>query len=76
MFTIKIERLKGFVLNPNDRIVNSIFKRLGKTEGVCPCHHEEWNENTPIEDKLCPCSTYRNGDGCHCCLYVKEESLT
>ena len=30
MFIFKIERLPGYILNPNDKIVNAIIKRLGK----------------------------------------------
>lgn len=70
---MEILRLDGFVLNPSDKVVNSLFKRISKCGGECPCHHEEWDENTPKEDKLCPCITYRSGQGCHCKLYLPEK---
>ena len=70
---MEILRMTGFKLNPNDKIVNSLFKRIAKCNGECPCHHEEWNKETPHEDKLCPCKTYRDGGNCHCTLYVKEN---
>lgn len=73
MYLFKICRIDGFELNPNDKVVNTLLRRLEKTEGECPCHHEEWNENTPAEDKQCPCSTYRNGGGCHCTLYLRSK---
>ena len=63
---------EGWELNPNDKVVNAILKRCEKLNGECPCHHEEWNENTPIEDKKCPCITFREKDECHCKLYVKK----
>lgn len=71
MITVQILRIPGYDLNPRDQIVNSIFRRIAKSEGECPCHHEEWDENTPHEDKCCPCKTYRDGKGCHCGLYLK-----
>ena len=72
MFEIKLLRMPGFKLNPKDTVVNAIFRRLDKTQGECPCHHDEWDENTPHEDKVWPCKTYRDGKGCHCALYVEE----
>lgn len=68
---VQIHRLLGWTIHPNDKVVNSLFKRIEKCDGECPCHHEEWDENTPHEDKVCPCITYRNGKGCHCGLYLK-----
>lgn len=69
---MEIKRIQGYKLNDNDKVVNAIMKRVSKCNGECPCTHTEWNEQTPAEDKQCPCITYRNGDGCHCGLYVKE----
>lgn len=68
---MEIKRLPGYEINPNDKVVNALFKRIDKCEGECPCYHEEWDENTLREDKLCPCKTYRDGKGCHCGLYLK-----
>ena len=62
---VKIYRKEGFDLNPNDKIVNSIFKRVENNNGECPCH------NNSI-DKKCQCSDYRDNDICHCGLYIKK----
>lgn len=61
---------QGYVVN--EKAVKPIARRLIKTDGVCPCHHEEWNESLPDEDKLCPCKTFREMGDCHCNLYIKE----
>lgn len=63
---IQILRKEGWVLNPNDRVVNAILRRCEANNGECPCH------NTG-EDKKCPCSDYRENDTCHCGLYLKME---
>lgn len=55
------------MLNPNDKVVNAILKRVELNGGECPCH----NTGT---DKHCPCSDYRENDECHCNLYIKKES--
>lgn len=60
---------KGFGVK--SKVLYPISKRLVKTEGVCPCHHKEWNEHTPLADKQCPCKTFRDTGECHCGLYVK-----
>lgn len=65
---IQILRKEGWVLNPNDRVVNAILRRCEANNGECPCH------NTG-EDKKCPCSDYREKDICHCSLYLKREQL-
>ena len=62
---VKIYRKEGFDLNPNDKIVNSIFKRVENNNGECPCH------NNSI-DKKCPCSDYRDNNICQCGLYIKK----
>ena len=62
---VKIYRKEGFDLNPNDKIVNAILKRVENNIGECPCH------NNSI-DKKCPCSDYRDNDICHCGLYIKK----
>lgn len=63
---IKILRKTGWVLNPNDEVVNSILKRCEANNGECPCH----NNST---DKRCPCSDYKENDICHCGLYLKVQ---
>lgn len=60
---IQILRKEGWELNPNDRIVNAILKRIEKSNGECPCDNNS-------EDKHCPCSDYRLNDVCHCNLYL------
>lgn len=55
----------------NEKALKGITKGLIRTGGVCPCAHTEWDENTPHEDKLCPCKTFRETRDCHCNLYVQ-----
>ena len=62
---VQILRKKGWVLNPNDKIVNAVLKRVEMNNGECPCN------NTSI-DKHCPCSDYKENDRCHCSLYIKK----
>ena len=54
---------KGWILNPNNAVVNSIIKGINKNEGNCPCANDS-------EEKQCPCSNYRKIDRCCCRLYV------
>ena len=65
---VEILRREGWVLNPNDRIVNSILKRVEQNNGECPCVNSS-------EDKHCPCSNYRLKDTCCCGLYMREKPL-
>lgn len=62
---IPILRKEGWELNPNDKIVNNILKRIEANDGICVCH----NEST---DPHCPCTDYREKDCCHCTLYIKK----
>jgi len=64
---IEILRKDGWVLNPNDKIVNAILKRIEANEGKCPC----WGASSM--DNHCPCEEYRLNDVCHCTLYIKKE---
>lgn len=61
---VQIFRKEGWKLNDNDKIVNSILKRIEINNGECPCHNNSY-------DKHCPCSDYRENNICHCTLYVK-----
>lgn len=61
---IQILRKEGWKLNPNDKVVNSIFKMLQKNGGLCPCHHPD-NDG----DTHCPCDSYVLRDKCVCGLY-------
>lgn len=56
----------GFMLNPNDKIVESILKALNRNEGYCPCVNNS-------EDKKCPCSNYRTLNKCCCNLYIPKK---
>lgn len=64
---VKIERIHGKVLNPNDKLVNAIFSRIEKCEGHCPCVKEQ------TDDTICPCKNYRETGECHCSLYVNSK---
>ena len=61
---ITILRKEGWILNPNDKVVNSILSRVEENNGLCPCQNDS-------EDKHCPCSNYRVLDHCCCGLYKK-----
>lgn len=47
---------------------NAIIKRIQKCDGECPCV----NPGKIIEDRMCPCKSYREDDICHCQLYIKK----
>lgn len=57
----------GWMLNPNEKVVAAITKRIEMNGGECPCHNDGY-------DKKCPCSDYREKDICHCTLYLKKEN--
>lgn len=57
---------KGWMLNPNEKIVNGIIKGINRCNGDCPCNNDS-------EEKHCPCSNYRTKDKCYCKLYVKQD---
>lgn len=59
----------GFILNPNEKIVNGILKGLKRCDGHCPCH----NKYAGTDDDICPCKAYREEDYCCCTLYIKKE---
>lgn len=63
---IQFYRKEGWVLNPNDKVLNAIIKRIVLNNGECPCHNES-------ADKHCPCSDYREKGICHCGLYLKVD---
>lgn len=56
----------GWMLNPNEKIVNGIIKGINRCNGDCPCNNDS-------EEKHCPCSNYRTKDKCCCKLYVKQD---
>jgi hypothetical protein len=46
----------------------NIVRALMRSGGFCPCvPRDEWSEDT-----FCPCRMLREGNGCHCGLYVPE----
>ena len=55
----------GWMLNPNEKIVNGILKGINRNNGECPCNNNSAN-------KMCPCSNYRLHNHCCCTLYVKK----
>ena len=59
---------EGWVLNPNEKIVNGIIKGINRCNGECPCVNESY-------DKHCPCSDYRENGECHCRLYLKKTGV-
>lgn len=63
---VKSHILEGFMLNPNEKVVNGIIKGLNRNNGECPCNNDS-------VDKQCPCSNYREHGHCCCTLYVKKE---
>lgn len=62
---VKAHIKPGWKLNPNDKVVQAIIKRLNKCNGDCPCDNHS-------EDIHCPCSGYREHNHCCCTLYVLE----
>lgn len=64
---IQVLRKEGWILNPKDKIVNSLFKAIERNDGNCPCSNDS-------EDTKCPCSNYRLYDRCCCGLYLKETT--
>ena len=55
--------MEGWVLNPNEKVVNAIIKGINRNGGECPCNNDSY-------DKKCPCSNYRDKGHCCCTLYV------
>lgn len=63
---VQILRKPGWTLNPNDKVVNAIMKRVELNDGECPCDNQS-------EDKHCPCTNYTQKDKCCCGLYLKIQ---
>ena len=66
---IEILRKPGFILNPNDKVVNAILKRCENNGGHSPCH----NVDAGTDHDICPCHHYREDDVCCCNLYIKQN---
>lgn len=60
---------EGFKLNPNNKVVEAISKRVVMNNGHCPCH----NKYSGTDDDICPCKAYREEDCCCCTLYIKKD---
>lgn len=69
MINLTLKPKEGWVINPNDKIVNGVFRALLKNDGYCPCVQPE---GTPHEDTKCPCVNYIKNDICCCKLYIKK----
>lgn len=69
-FTFQIQRKDGFLLNPDDKVVNGVIKGLNRNNGKCPCYH---GDEIPNEDLMCPCKEYRENGNCRCNLYIPQE---
>lgn len=65
---VKSHVKEGWMLNPNEKVVNGIIKGINRCNGECPCANPY--KGTP--DAICPCKGYREEDHCCCTLYVKE----
>lgn len=61
---VKNNLREGWIINPNEKIVNGIIKGLNRCDGHCPCANDS-------EDTLCPCSNMRNHNKCCCKLYIR-----
>ena len=66
---ITILRKPGWILHSNDKVVNSILKRVEANDGECPCD----NPGETREDRLCPCKEYRENNHCCCKLYIQID---
>jgi ferredoxin-thioredoxin reductase catalytic subunit len=66
---IKVVRKSGYELNPNDTVVNDIFRQLERNHGHCP---------TVVQDRdghdYCPCHDWLANNKCYCGLYVKKDN--
>ena len=67
-FDFKILRKPGYMLNPEDKVVNGILKALFRNGGHCPCHHPEREGHDQ-----CPCSEWIHNNRCFCGLYIKVD---
>ena len=63
---VSILRKEGWILNSNDKVVNSILRMIENNDGKCPCDNKS-------RDSHCPCTDYLENDVCHCHLYIKNN---
>ena len=73
MGEINIYRKEGWILNPNDKVVNAILRRCVKNDGLCPCIHD--SEDYEGKDLHCPCTDYTMKNKCECGLYIKDDEV-
>ena len=64
---IKIKEKDGWKINPDNKIVNSIFRDLGKYDGKCSYL------NSYDNNQICPCDDYLLYDKCMCNLYIRKD---
>lgn len=58
---------KGWRLNPDKKIVESITKLIQRNNGNCICDNKSHNPQ-------CPCSDFTEKEICHCKLYIKDNN--
>ena len=61
------ENGKRLTINPNQKVVDAIVKRIELRDGYCPCRVKENN------DTICPCLDMRKIGHCCCKLYLEKE---
>lgn len=66
--SFKILRKPGWRINPDDKKVTEILRKLHENDGLCP---------TLVHNRIghiqCPCSEYIQKNICHCNLYVRDD---
>lgn len=62
---------EGWIVN--GKTINCIARALKRTDGICPCAHDEWDETVSDDDRRCPCVSFRTKRECHCGLYRRDE---
>ena len=60
--SIVAENGETVVLNPNEKIVDKITKRVKLNNGYCPCQVQR------TKDLICPCKECTETGVCHCTL--------
>ena len=59
--------MKGYIINPDRKVVEAITEGLYRKEGHCPCRVNK------DDTTLCPCDDFIQNQNCVCKLYVKKE---
>ena len=59
--------MKGFIINPDRKVVDTITEGLFRKNGHCPCRLVQ------DDTTLCPCDDFIQNQNCVCRLYVKKE---